>query len=180
MMRRPGWDGLPPVPSCPEGTELAMATAEDVQALAGLLASAFPEFHWTPSRAREAFVEDPYVPATFVVRSSDGRLLATASAQWIPAYSPDGFLHWVATAPEARGMGLGALVSLAAMHRLRELGFPASRLSTDDERIPAIRTYLRLGFLPVVVDETHPGRWRALADQLPEWREAVLAAIGLG
>jgi len=180
MMRRPGWDGLPPVPDCPVGCVLRAAGHGDADALAELLTSAFAEFHWTAQRVRESLLDDPNVPATFVVAREDGRLLATASAQRIPAYEPDGFLHWVASSPEARGLGLGALVSLAAMHRLRELGFRACRLTTDDERIPAIRTYLRLGFLPVVEDDTHPGRWRALAEQLPDWREAVLAAIGSG
>ncbi len=178
MMRRPGWADLPPVPAAPEGCVLRLAGPEDVPGLAALLAAAFPEFLWTVERAREALFEDPYVPSTFVVRADDGRLLATASAQWIPVYEPDGFLHWVASAPEARGLGLGALVSLAAMHRLRELGFAACRLTTDDERLPAIRTYLRLGFLPKVEDDTHPGRWRAIADQLPAWRQTILSAVG--
>lgn len=178
MMRRPSWDGLPAVPSCPEGCVLRLAGHADSEALAELLSSAFAEFHWTSQRVRESLLDDPGVPATFVVAREDGRLLATASAQRIPEYEPDGFLHWVASSPEARGLGLGTLVSLAAMHRLRELGFRACRLTTDDERIPAIRTYLRLGFLPVVEDETHPGRWRALAERLAEWRQQVLAAVG--
>ena len=40
-------------------------------------------------------------------------------------------------------------------------------LSTDDFRLPAIRTYLKLGFEPYLVHENQRERWRK-----------VLAAIG--
>jgi mycothiol synthase len=59
------------------------------------------------------------------------------------------------------------LVSLAVLHYLRERGFRAADLSTDDRRLPAIRTYLALGFVPVyLTDEErfddHEARWSAI------------------
>ncbi|MCX7800650.1 MAG: GNAT family N-acetyltransferase [Fimbriimonadales bacterium] len=178
MMRRSSWDGLPPVPDPPDGCRLREAADPDAEALAELIGSAFPEMHWTAERARRDLLEDPNVAATFVVEDPRGELLATASAQRIPEHEPDGFLHWVASSPRARGMGLGALVSLAVLLRLRELGFRACRLTTDDERLPAIRTYLKLGFRPVVLDETHPGRWREVAERLEDWRGVILDSLG--
>lgn len=178
MMRRGSWEGLPAVPNPPPGWVLREAGIADAEALARLIGSAFPEMHWHPERALTELLADPNVHATFVLESPGGGLLATASAQRIPAYEPDGFLHWVAASPESRGMGLGSLICLAAMHRLRHLGYRGCRLTTDDERLPAIRLYLRLGFRPEVNDETHPPRWRAVAEQLEDWRNEILASVG--
>ena len=42
-----------------------------------------------------------------------------------------------------------------------ERGYPAAVLETDDFRIPAIRSYMKLGFVPVydVRGEDHRARW---------------------
>ena len=41
-------------------------------------------------------------------------------------------------------------------------------LLTDDPRLPAIKTYLNLGFVPEHRDDTHPARWEAVAGRLAE------------
>ena len=33
-------------------------------------------------------------------------------------------------------------------------------LQTDDFRIPAVKTYLKLGFEPLIVHENQPKRWK--------------------
>ena len=60
---------------------------------------------------------------------------------------------------DARGLGAGRLVCLAALHSLRERGYRSVVLSTDDFRIPAISLYLSLGFEPVYSHESHKARW---------------------
>ena len=46
-------------------------------------------------------------------------------------------------------------------------------LTTDDFRIPAVKVYLSLGFIPVLHDDTMPGRWKAVAAQI---NRAILPA----
>jgi mycothiol synthase len=76
----------------------------------------------------------------------------------------------VASDPEHRGKRLGYVVSLAVLHDLRRHGCREAALLTDDPRIPAIKTYLSLGFLPALTDDTHPARWEAVAALLAEKR----------
>jgi mycothiol synthase len=71
-------------------------------------------------------------------------------------------LGWVAVRPEHRGHGLAMQTCRAVLHYIGSRGYEYAYLKTEDFRLPAIKTYLRLGFEPEMVDETHPGRWAAL------------------
>ena len=51
-----------------------------------------------------------------------------------------GEINWVASRAAHRGHGLGHIITLAVLHRLRELGKKSCWLHTDDWRIPAIKT----------------------------------------
>ncbi len=48
---------------------------------------------------------------------------------------------------------------MAVINGLFERGFRRCILRTDDFRLPAIKTYLDLGFAPEMLDESHPERW---------------------
>ncbi len=39
-------------------------------------------------------------------------------------------------------------------------------LCTDDWRLPAVKTYLNLGFEPEIIHESHPARWKAVFETL--------------
>jgi mycothiol synthase len=77
-----------------------------------------------------------------------------------------GYVHWVGVHPDARGMRLGAAVSLRAMYRFVELGCRDAVLETDDHRIPALKTYFALGFQPENACPTHPERWKKVLEAL--------------
>ena len=69
-------------------------------------------------------------------------------------------IGWVATHPEHRGKGLGRWVTTASIEVA--LGLPPRPivLRTDDYRIPAIKVYLKLGFLPTYDHVSYSHRWR--------------------
>lgn len=94
----------------------------------------------------------------------DGIPAATASAWCRDEFGTDtGYIHMVGCLPEFRGMRLGYWVSLAAMHKMRENGRANAVLHTDDFRIAAIKTYLRLGFeIDFTVHESIPQRWQKI------------------
>jgi len=77
----------------------------------------------------------------------------------------DWYLHMVGVLPEYSGKGLGFAATLAALHKIREASGEAAYLETDDFRLPAIRIYLKLGFQPVYIDDSHPGRWKQILQQ---------------
>jgi len=90
--------------------------------------------------------------------------VATAAAWYVDRHGSDtGYVHMVGALPEYRGRKLGYLVSLAAMHKLKCEGFSKAVLQTDDFRLPAIKTYLDLGFVAdLSVHDSMPGRWEAV------------------
>jgi mycothiol synthase len=72
-------------------------------------------------------------------------------------------VHMVACKPEYRGLGIGTLLAIGAKNRILRLGAEQATLQTDDWRIPAIKTYKKIGFVP---DRTsHPTfeeRWQKI------------------
>jgi len=55
-------------------------------------------------------------------------------------------------------------VSLAALYYMRDQGFASAALTTDDVRLPAIGSYLGLGFVPDYWDDP-------VSDQRARWSE---------
>lgn len=92
----------------------------------------------------------------------DGKTpVATASAWFAPEWGQAvGVLHMVGCRSDYRGRRLGREVSVAALAQMRREGRSEAVLRTDDFRIPAIRTYLQLGFRPLIVHPNQPARWR--------------------
>jgi len=77
-----------------------------------------------------------------------------------------GSVHMLAVAPEHRRRGLGRLLVVFALRRLREQGRARARLRTDDVRLPAIKIYLGLGVRPLLTHESHLARWRKVYRKL--------------
>ena len=63
----------------------------------------------------------------------------------------DGYIHMVTCKPEFRGRGLGNLLNDVALWCLKTEGMQTAYLTTDDWRIPAIKTYLKASFEPDLV-----------------------------
>jgi mycothiol synthase len=97
--------------------------------------------------------------------------VATAAAWWRASHPPTlGYLHYVGALASHSGRGLGLQVSLACMHFMRDEGRTRCLLHTDDFRLPALRTYLKLKFAPVLVHENQRQRWRDVFDALGQSR----------
>lgn len=106
--------------------------------------------------------------------------VGTASAWQVRDCPPHiGYLHYVGVLPSEAGKGLGLQVSLAALHKMAAEGRTAAVLRTDDYRIPAVKTYLRLGFRPVLVHENQRARWLAAFEKMgrPELIERFASII---
>ncbi len=110
---------------------------------------------------REMQGHPSYLPERVLfVCDSDGTTCGTASAWRQAPFGEDvGYLHMVAVRPGHTGSRLGGTVSLAVLHRLRSEGVDSVFLLTDDFRLPAIKTYLRLRFVPYIQYSNHSARW---------------------
>jgi mycothiol synthase len=167
-MRRPNLDGLPGIPELRDGYTLRKFGETDLKPLASLLSKAFDNDEWTAARVREVLTDHPDVPATFVIDYL-GWPVATASALLDPNGPKEtGTLHWVAADPAHGGKRLGYVVSLAVLHEIAKYGCTNADLLTDDHRLPAIKTYLNLGFAPENRDETHASRWEEVRGKIDQ------------
>ncbi|MFQ5960428.1 MAG: GNAT family N-acetyltransferase [Candidatus Methylomirabilales bacterium] len=104
----------------------------------------------------------------FVQHEGTGRLVATCVAAHLPTlrHPFGGNLGWLAVDPNYRGQGLGYAVSAAVTQRLLKAGYRHIYLETDDFRLPAIKIYLRMGWIPFVFQEDMHDRWQAVCQQL--------------
>jgi len=103
-----------------------------------------------------------------MVDDATGKFVASAGAETtdLPDRPEIGVLGWVLTDPAYTGKHLGNTVSVAAMHKCLEKGYRRISLLTDDFRIPALKTYLRLGWQPWLYDSDMQERWTKIAAAL--------------
>ena len=168
FMRRHDLENLPDVVALPSGYTLREAREEDANALSQLFQHTFIES--AQERTQEwvlaTLVHAPDVLTTYVIDYADVPV-STASLRTLPdLYPSSAYIHWVATDPEHQGKGLGAAVTLAVLREAARRGMKDAVLETDDDRLPAIRTYQKLGFQPEHRHETHGSRWSIIADML--------------
>ena len=96
--------------------------------------------------------------------------VATATAWYRSKWGEEtGYLHMVGNLQAHRGKNLGLQVSLAALHKMADEGRKSVILQTDDFRLAAIKTYLKLGFKPMLVDENQVERWRTILASFGEY-----------
>lgn len=95
-------------------------------------------------------------------------IVATAMASHRPTelHPSGGEIGWVAASPRHAGKGLGRTVCTAALFKLLSAGHRCVYLMTDDNRFAAIKTYLRLGFLPFLFAADMEKRWGVVFKRL--------------
>lgn len=117
--------------------------------------------------AKDISGKDQFKPERVLFVCHDSRPVATACAWYKSAWDEQtGYLHMVGVLPSYSGKKLGYIVSLAALQQMFREERKSAVLNTDDYRIPAIITYLKLGFDPQIVHESHVHRWRLIAELL--------------
>ena len=157
----------PPRPKVPEGYFLRCYTEADEKGYIELMAKAGFE-GWDHQRVTATVQK--VLPGGFfvIVHRSTGKIVATAMSLHKPRdlHPSGGELGWVATAPEHRGKGLGLAMCAQATARLIQAGYRNIYLLTDDFRLPAIKTYLKLGYEPFLFCQGMAERWECIYRQL--------------
>lgn len=101
------------------------------------------------------------------VLDEKGERVATIAA--VLHGSDQGYIHMVAAKPSCRGKGIGHAMLYHALEMLISRGATYVTLTTDDFRLPAMKTYLDAGFLPVIYhdpDSDMKARWDAVIETL--------------
>lgn len=122
-----------------------------------------------------------------MVHEASGEIAATAMA--VHSHAPEhpfgGELGWVAADPLHLGRGLGKDVAAAVTARLLRGGYRRIHLYTEDFRLPALRSYLSLGYVPFLCAADMAGRWQAVCEGvnwpfMPDtWRADSEAYLGM-
>ncbi len=157
LMRNPDLSALPPL-ALPEGFSVHTHRAGDDAVWEQIVSDAFG-MQIPISRLKNYEV---YSPEYVWYVEKDGVPIGTADAVERAIYPGEGWLRMVAVLKNARGLGAGRIVVSAALQSLRARGYTSALLTTDDERIPAIKLYLSLGFRPVLAHKSHEARWEKI------------------
>jgi len=105
-----------------------------------------------------------------VVSERTGEIVTTAMAlhDHLSSRPFSGELGWLAGDPAHAGKRLGRAVSAAVTARFVEVGYRHIHLYTEHWRLPALKTYLNLGYVPWLSAPDMAERWQAVCAQL-EW-----------
>ena len=163
-MSHPGPLGGLPEPTLPAGFEFLAAVDGDADELATLVTGAYHSTHdapWDGTRIKTELLDATDVLETWVVVDSEGHIHATASERLLPYVYPDGtgYVHLVGVHQASQGLGLGRAVTLRVLRGFVDRGLTKAVLNTADFRLPAVRLYLELGFIPEYRDDTERLAW---------------------
>lgn len=147
FMRQPDLSDLTPAPPLEPGYVLRIAVSADHEQLAGLLSEAFGD-SWDAQRVAGEFSPGNGVEATYVVAAPTGVVATAAARRLVDRYPGVGYVHYVGARFSERGNRLGELVTRQVLAHFAAEGLHQAVLETDDFRLPAVWTYLRLGFVP--------------------------------
>jgi mycothiol synthase len=126
---------------------------------------------WPEEEERQHAFDDVLPGGAFLmVHAETGEPVATAIAKRVAGGVGDfplvGTVCYVVVHPLHRGKGLGRTVTALAVAHLIEAGYRHIFLRVDGWRLPAIRCYLQLGFVPLLIEDDLLVRWRRICDQI--------------
>jgi mycothiol synthase len=170
---------LLPDPLLPHGYSLRLYRAGDeVRFSTVMMRAGFGD--WDTARIRPWMAR--ILPDGWFMVVDDLSQVIVATAMCLHDHSDDhpfgGEVGWVAVDPDHRGKHLGSIVTAACVRRFIAAGYHNIHLYTEDFRLPAIKTYLRLGFRPFLYAQDMPERWREVCAALAweytphNWRTA--------
>ncbi|KEO81815.1 GNAT family N-acetyltransferase [Tumebacillus flagellatus] len=159
----------PPDASVPQGYQLRLYRDEDAPAVLKLLAGE----GWGMEDGKYLDFLNHCLPEGLflIVERESGEIVATGSALHNPQgghyrFPFGGSIGYVVVHPEHRGKGLGELVTAVALRRLIRGGYRNIWIGTTDDRLPALKTYLKLRFVPFLYEPGMEDRWHLVHVQL--------------
>ena len=166
-MVRPNLENLPEL-ELPPGYGIRTYHEGDEVHWAHIISDSFGGRKRTAQDTRnEITSRDVFLPDGFYFATHQDTPVGTACAWRQSVDETDiGYVHMVGVVGEHTGHKLGKWVSLAVLIYFRDNGFKCSMLDTDDFRVPAVKTYLNLGFIPVYVEEEQIERWQKIFEKL--------------
>lgn len=151
----------------PDDFAIRVFSSRDVDAVIELMHSA-GFLDWDHTSIRDALnlcVPDGYI---LVVDNKSGGIVSTMMARHLSdsLHPYGGRIDWLAADSKYKGKGVGYYAVAAVVNRLIEINYRYIYVTTDDFRIPAIKTFIKAGFVPnLYLPEMHP-RWEKVCAQI--------------
>ena len=154
-----------PVCSLPQGYRIRLLRNDEGEAWCACLLNDMGIDVISQDLFKEKMLDDVNVPedSIFCVEDENHLPVATATAQ-LKKEGDVATLHMVGAKESERGKGLGLAVCAAAVQKHLDEGCEGCYLTTHDWRLPAIKHYLKLGFMPVLNHESMRERWAIIAN----------------
>jgi mycothiol synthase len=158
---------LPAVPQATlPGGYIGQACLEsDRQAVLTLIAG-----EWPGKEEQDVF--DDVLPgrAFLMIHAETGEPVATGIAKHVGGGRGDcplvGAICYVVVNPVHRRKGLGSALTALAVAHLIEAGYRHIFLTINGWNLPAIRCYLQLGFVPLLIEDDLLPRWRKICNEI--------------
>jgi len=154
---------VPPKITCPEGYKLRNFQKGEEEKYVALLNSTKELGEWTIEKI-QSILENILSPEGIYFVIWKNIPVATACA--LDKDNKKAELAWVAVDPAHRGKKLGMVVCGAVVKHLIDCGYNNIYLLTDHWRIPAIKTYLNLGFEPEIKNPEDIPIWTEIYKKL--------------
>jgi len=123
---------------------------------------------WNLERLKREILSNPLSPGGIYFAVYDDVPVAVAAAfdKSSNKDTPIGEIGWVASDIKHRGKSLGFAVCASAVNHLLDRGYENIYLLTDHWRLPAVKTYLKLGFEPERTASDARFMWSMLSEKL--------------
>lgn len=170
-MTRPDLENVPPV-SLPEGYRLATAEefADPAPVWARIISLSFPDTVWTSETVHANHMDKEQYDPAGVFFALCGEQVASTAFAWLdePGERVSGRVHWVGTHPEHRRRGLATVMVCAVLRYFKDRGFADAFLETSPPLVPAIRGYLKLGFVSEPRNDEERVAWEEVMAKVRE------------
>ncbi len=144
---------LPPVPSTDGYTIRSFDVAHDRETWLALHNAVFADHpengKWSLEDLQARLDQAWFKSEDFLVAESGGRMVGFNWLKQVPAPPPhraEGEIYIIGVGSSERGRGLGRILALLGLYRLRESGMDVCTLYVEDDNRPALGLYYRLGF----------------------------------
>ena len=174
-MARYDFENLPKL-RCPNGYHIRPYQSGDEVHWARIMDKAFVDESRTSEDTYANVINRPnFDPDGFCFVVHENVPIGTACA-WNRCLrgKPIGYIDMLAVLPEHTGHKLGKWLTVFLLHYFKTRCVAYVTLDTDDFRLPAIKNYLNLGFVPVYVGENHGERWRIIFKKLGVLRGIIV------
>ena len=166
-MTRHGLKNLPRL-QCPDGYHIRTYRKGDEAYWALIMDTTFVDIGRTVQDTYDNVINQPnFDPNGFCFVSHKGIPIGTACG-WNRCICGKlvGYIDMLAVLPEHTGHKLGKWLTVFLLYYFRTQHVTSVMLDTDDFRLPAIKNYINLGFVPTYLRENHVRRWENIFQKL--------------